>query len=134
MDRVIGVILFSYFEYIVTCKSNVHMPWIMQEKFSIRNLPRLSLQLVLLCCIFSFNRFLSLCLVVRGSASVAVSHGFAPRSRHTKGVKIGTSSSLADARSIRVVLGRSSKTTIRYLLCRKIAHELILSVKNNQRR
>ena len=72
--------------------------------------------------------------MVRASASVAVSHGFAPRSRHTKGVKNGTSSSLADARSIRVVLGRSSKATIRYLLCRKIAHELMLSVKNNKRR
>ena len=37
-------------------------------------------------------------LVVRASASGAVDRGFAPRSRHTKGVKNGTSSSLADAR------------------------------------
>ena len=36
-------------------------------------------------------------LVVRASASGAVGRGFAPRSRHTKGVKNGTSSSLADA-------------------------------------
>ena len=45
-------------------------------------------------------------LVVRASASGAVGRGFAPRSRHTKGVKNGTSSSLADARIKRVVLGR----------------------------
>ena len=41
-------------------------------------------------------------LVVRAS----VGRGFAPRSRHTKGVKNGTSSSLADVRIKRVVLGR----------------------------
>ena len=40
----------------------------------------------------------SVSLVVRASASGAVDRGFAPRSRHTKGVKNGTSSSLADAR------------------------------------
>ena len=45
-------------------------------------------------------------LVVRASASGAVGRGFAPRSRHTKGVKNGTSSSLADVRIKRVVLGR----------------------------
>ena len=45
-------------------------------------------------------------LVVRVSASGAVGRGFAPQSRHTKGVKNGTSSSLADARIKRVVLGR----------------------------
>ena len=44
-------------------------------------------------------------LVVRASASGAVDRGFAPRSRHTKCVKNGTSSSLADARIRRVVLG-----------------------------
>ena len=37
-------------------------------------------------------------LVVRASASRAVGPGFAPRSRHTKGAKNGTSSYLADAR------------------------------------
>ena len=36
-------------------------------------------------------------LVVRASASGAVDRGLAPRSCHTKGVKNGTSSSLADA-------------------------------------
>ena len=45
-------------------------------------------------------------LVVRASASGAVGRGFAPRSRHTKGVKNGTSSFLVDARIKRVVLGR----------------------------
>ena len=45
-------------------------------------------------------------LVVRSSASGEVGRGFVPRSRHTKGVKNGTSSSLADARIKRVVLGR----------------------------
>ena len=45
-------------------------------------------------------------LVVRASASGAVGRGFAPRSRHTKAVKNGTSSPLADARIKRVVLGR----------------------------
>ena len=45
-------------------------------------------------------------LVVRASASGAVGRGFAPRSRHTKGVKNGTSSSHADVRLKRVVLGR----------------------------
>ena len=44
-------------------------------------------------------------LVVRASASGAVDPGFAPRSRHTKGVKNNTSSSLADARIKRIVLG-----------------------------
>ena len=61
-------------------------------------------------------------LVVRVSASGAVDRGLAPRSRHTKGVKNGTISYLADAR----------KVSIRYLLCRKIAHELMLSVRNNK--
>ena len=36
-------------------------------------------------------------LEVRASASGALDRGFAPRSRHTKGVKNGTSSSLTDA-------------------------------------
>ena len=44
-------------------------------------------------------------LLVRASASGAVERGLVPRSRHTKGVKNGTSSSLADARIKRVVLG-----------------------------
>ena len=45
-------------------------------------------------------------LVVRASVSGSVDRGFAPRPRHTKGVKNGTGSSLADARNKRVVLGR----------------------------
>ena len=45
-------------------------------------------------------------LVVRASASGLVRRGFAPRSRHTKGVKNGTSSFLADAHIKREVLGR----------------------------
>ena len=45
-------------------------------------------------------------LVVRASASGAVGRGFAPRSGHNKGIKNGTSSSLADVRIKRVVLGR----------------------------
>ena len=45
-------------------------------------------------------------LVVRASASGVVGCGFALRLRHTKGVKNGTSSSLADAGIKRVVLGR----------------------------
>ena len=45
-------------------------------------------------------------LVVRASALGAVGRGFAPRSRHAKGFKNGTSSSLADAHIKRVVLGR----------------------------
>ena len=43
---------------------------------------------------------------LRAYASGAVGHGFAPWPRHTKGVKNGTCSSLADARIKRVVLGR----------------------------
>ena len=43
-------------------------------------------------------------LVDRASALGAVGRGFAPRSRHTKGVKNGISSSLADVRIKRVVL------------------------------
>ena len=38
-------------------------------------------------------------LVVRASASGAVGRGFASRSRHTKGVKNGTSRPFADART-----------------------------------
>ena len=45
-------------------------------------------------------------LVVRASTLGAVGHGSEPLSRHTKGVKNGTSSPLADARNKRVVLGR----------------------------
>ena len=45
-------------------------------------------------------------LVVRASASGSEGRGFAPRPRHTKGVKNGTGRSLADARNKRVVLGR----------------------------
>ena len=51
-----------------------------------------------------------------------------------KVLKNGTSSSLADAHIKRVVLGKKSKVSIRHLLCRKIAHELMLSVKNDMRR
>ena len=54
-------------------------------------------------------------LVVRASASGSEGRGFAPRQRHTKCVKNGTGSSLADARSKRVVLGRY-KNAGRYLL------------------
>ena len=53
--------------------------------------------------------------VVRASASGLEGCGFAPRPRHTKGVKNGTGSSLADARNKRVVLGRY-KNAGRYLL------------------
>ena len=49
--------------------------------------------------------------------------------RHNKGVKNGTGSSLADDRIKRV-----KRQINRYFLCRKIAHELIMSVKNNKRR
>ena len=69
-------------------------------------------------------------LVVRASASGSEGRGFAPRPRHTKGVKNGTGSSLADARNKRVVLGRY-KNAGRYLLllCRsKSSTELKLSV------
>ena len=45
-------------------------------------------------------------LVVKASASGAIGGRFAPQPRHTKGVKNGTSSSLADARIKRVVLGK----------------------------
>ena len=51
-------------------------------------------------------------LVVRASASGSEGRGFAPRPRHTKGVKIGTG---ADARNERVVPGRY-KNAGRYLL------------------
>ena len=57
---------------------------------------RLSMELAAINCIIDRVPFYS--LVVRASASGAVDRGFAPRSRHTKGVKNGTSSSLADAR------------------------------------
>ena len=53
-------------------------------------------------------------LVVRASASGSEGRGFAPRPRHTKGVKNGTGSSLADARNKRVVPGRY-KNAGRYL-------------------
>ena len=42
----------------------------------------------------------------RLSASLAIGRGFESRPRHTKGVKNGTSSSLADARIKMVVLQR----------------------------
>ena len=70
-------------------------------------------------------------LVVRASASGAVGNGFAPRPRHTKGVKNGTGSSLADAtqkgsarklqesRWVSVIISRSKSST-----------ELMLSVSN----
>ena len=54
-------------------------------------------------------------LVVRASASGWEGRGFAPPPRHTKGVKNGTGSSLADARNKRVVPGRY-KSAGRYLL------------------
>ena len=54
-------------------------------------------------------------LVVRVSASGSEGRGFAPRPLHTKDVKNGTGSSLADAHNKRVVLGRY-KNSGRYLL------------------
>ena len=54
-------------------------------------------------------------LVVRASASGSEGRGFAPRPRHTKGVKNGTGSALADTGNKRVVLGRY-KNADRYLL------------------
>ena len=47
--------------------------------------------------------------MVRASALGVVGRGFASRSRHTKGGKNGTGSSLADARNKRVVPGRYKK-------------------------
>ena len=55
-------------------------------------------------------------LVVRASASGLEGRGFAPRPRHTKGVKNGTGSSLADARNKRVVLGRYKNAGMNLLL------------------
>ena len=54
-----------------------------------------------------------------------VGRGFESRPGRTKGVENGTSSSLADARIKRVVLGKYLNGN---LLCRKIAHELMLSM------
>ena len=51
----------------------------------------------------------------RASASESEGRRFDPRPRHTKGVKNGTSSSLADARNKRVVPGRYKKAG-KYLL------------------
>ena len=70
----------------------------------------------------------------RASASGSGGRRFNPRPRHAKGVKNGTGSSLADARNKRVVPGRykkAGKYLLGYLLCRIIAHELMLSVKNS---
>ena len=68
--------------------------------------------------------------MVRASASGSEGRGFVPRPRHTKGVKNGTGSSLADARNKRVVLGRYKDTgRFCYPLCRsKSSTELMLSV------
>ena len=69
----------------------------------------------------------------RASASGSGGRRFDPRPRHTKGVKNGTGSSLADARNKRVVPGRyqkAGKYLLRnLLLCHIIAHEL-MSVEN----
>ena len=51
----------------------------------------------------------------RASASGSGDRRFDPRPRHTKGVKNGTGSSLADARNKRVVPGRYKKAG-KYLL------------------
>ena len=51
----------------------------------------------------------------RASASGSGGRRFDPRPRHTKGVKNGTGSSLADARNKRVVPGRYKKAG-KYLL------------------
>ena len=53
--------------------------------------------------------------MVRVSASGSEGRGFAPWPRHTKSVKNGTGSSLADARNKRVVI-RIYKNADRYLL------------------
>ena len=45
---------------------------------------------------------------------------------HTKGIKNGTSSSLVDAHIYRGCVGKIEKGKI--VLCRRIAHELMLSV------
>ena len=69
-------------------------------------------------CIHLYNYRLMIgpdSLVVRASASGSEGRGFAPRPRHTQGVKNGTGSSLADACNKRVVLGRY-KNAGRYLL------------------
>ena len=55
--------------------------------------------------------------VGRASAFGAGGRGFESRPHHTKGVKNGTSSSLADARIKGVVLGRKSEAG-KYLLTR----------------
>ena len=55
--------------------------------------------------------------VGRASAFVAGGRGFESRPHHTKGVKNGTSNSLADTRIKRGVLGRKSKAG-KYLLTR----------------
>ena len=51
----------------------------------------------------------------RASASGSEGRRFDPRPRHTKGVKNGTGSSLADARNKRLVPGRYKKAA-KYLL------------------
>ena len=67
--------------------------------------------------------------MVRVSASGSEGRGFAPRPRHTKGVKNGTGSSLADARNKRVVLRSTMQVGICYSLCRsKSSTELMLSI------
>ena len=67
-------------------------------------------------------------LVVRASASGSEGRGFAPRPRHTKGVKNGTGSSLADARNKKGST-RKIQERICYSLCRsKSSTELMLYV------
>ena len=53
--------------------------------------------------------------MVRAFAFGSEGRGFAPWPRHTKGIKNGNGSSLADAHNKRVVLGRY-KNAGRYLL------------------
>ena len=67
-----------------------------------------------------------------GRASTLGSGGrrFDPRPRHTKGVKNGTGSSLADARNKRVVPGRYKKAGKYLLRIFVISTEIMLSVKN----
>ena len=69
--------------------------------------------------------------MVRASASGSEGCGFAPRPRHTKGVKNGTGTSLADARNKRI--DTRTQVGICYSLCRsKSSTELMLSVSKRE--
>ena len=68
--------------------------------------------------------------MVRASALGAVDHGFAPASAIQKALEMALVVPL-----LTLALKGSARRfiSICYLLCRKIAHELMLSVKNNKR-